>query len=119
MEILVVEDERLIAFMISRYLTDLGHHVVACVPSGESALEFLRNNQVDFIFLDIRLEGKLDGIETAELIRETSPVPVAFSSAYVDETTRRRAEAVRPVTIIKKPLKREDLALALAPLRAT
>jgi CheY-like chemotaxis protein len=114
MDVLVVEDERLIAFMISRLLADLGHRVVGCFPSGESALEFLAGAHPDFVLMDIKLEGVLDGIETAERIDELWHIPLAFASAYVDEATRARAKAAHPVAIIKKPLRKEDLKAALA-----
>lgn len=114
MDVLVVEDERLIAFMISRLLADLGHRVVGCFPSGESALEFLAGAHPDFVIMDIKLEGSLDGIETAECIDKLWRIPLAFASAYVDDETRVRAKAVHPVAIIKKPLKKEDLKAAMA-----
>ena len=69
--------------------------------------------------MDIRLDGALDGIETARLLRRTDDVPVAFVSAYVDDQTRRRAAEIGPLAFVAKPLDEVDLdrLLGLLPAR--
>ncbi|HCM29166.1 MAG TPA: hypothetical protein DIC34_21965, partial [Treponema sp.] len=97
MNVLLVEDERLISMVIAKIVTKLGHIVTACVPSAEQALTSLEGTRPDFILLDIQLEGKMDGIQAGLLIKEKWGIPFAFASAYADEATRRRAEEASPL----------------------
>jgi len=114
MDVLIVEDERLISLLLANFMRDLGHRVLACVPSGEDALDFVKNSKPDFILFDIRLEGKLDGIETAELISSEMEVPFAFATAYADPETRARAESTHPLEILRKPVRKEQIGALLS-----
>ncbi len=84
-------------------LKRLGHVVAASVTSGEAALEAFRRQHPDLVLMDIRLDGELDGIETARAIRSQSQVPVVFVSAYVDDQTRGRAAETQPYAFMPKP----------------
>ena len=114
MDVLIVEDERLISLLLSSMLKELGHRVIACVPSGEAALELLKTADPDFILFDIRLEGKLDGIETASRVNSEHPIPFAFASAYADAETRARAESTHPLEFLRKPVRKEEIRALLA-----
>lgn len=110
MKILLVEDERLISLVMSRMISAMGHTVVACLPSAETALDFIEGNRPDFVLLDIHLEGKMDGIQAAAIIHEKWRIPLAFASAYIDADTRERAAASEPIALLGKPISKEDLA---------
>ena len=77
--ILVVEDEAVVAMDIADTLRKLGHEVTGTVPSGERAIASVKENRPDLIFMDIGLEGPLDGIETAAQIRSQYNIPGYFS----------------------------------------
>lgn len=116
----MVEDERIIALGLARMIADLGHEACACLPSAEAALEYLGRERPDFILLDIRLEGKMDGIEAAGIIRERWRIPYAFTSAYTDGGTMDRAKAAAPFAFVAKPLSPQSLGeLFLGFLSAT
>ena len=66
--ILVVDDELFIRKILSEILLHEGYEVHLS-ESGEDALEFLAENSVDFILLDIKLPG-IDGIEVLRSIRD-------------------------------------------------
>lgn len=102
--ILVVEDERIVALDLCNKLSKQGYNVLGAVPSGEKALEMLANTHPDLILMDIMLEGELDGIETVQRIRERSDVPVAYVTAYTDEATRKRADKTSPQGFLPKPV---------------
>lgn len=117
--VLVVEDERIISMALTSLLRGLGHQVTACVASGEAALVALEGLRPDLVLLDIHLEGELDGIATAQAIRERKGPPVAFTSAYTDAETRQRAQVLEPLAFLSKPVCTHDIqklvdALALA-----
>ncbi|WP_300162486.1 response regulator [Solidesulfovibrio sp.] len=107
--VMIVEDEAITAMATGAMLKRLGHVVTASVASGEAALEAFRRQAPDLVLMDIRLDGDLDGIETAEAIRRDSEVPVVFVSAYVDETTRSRADETKPFAFMPKPLDEYEL----------
>lgn len=116
LKILVVEDERIISLALVSMLRSLGHPVPVCVSSGEEALEVLDRFAPDLVLMDIRLEGALDGIATAQAIRDRSGPPVAFTSAYTDSATRERAMAVAPLAFLPKPVGPQDIVKLMASL---
>jgi len=61
------------------------------------------------VLLDIHLEGGLDGIATAQAIRERNGPPVAFTSAYTDVETRQRAQVLEPRAFLSKPVCTHDI----------
>lgn len=112
-KILVVEDEMIIAAKISMHLKHLGYEVAGMVPRGEEALLCVEKNRPDIVLLDIRLRGKLDGIETAIRIRQLADIPVIFLTANSDEATFNKAKIAKPYAFISKPYKKLDLQRAI------
>ncbi|KQC09889.1 MAG: hypothetical protein APR54_03460 [Candidatus Cloacimonas sp. SDB] len=76
LRIMIIEDEAIIALGLKKSLTDLGHHVQSMVGSGQEALELISKVQPDLIFIDIKLPGELNGIETAHFINENYKIPI-------------------------------------------
>lgn len=86
--ILIVEDEGIVALDLEHRLKLLGHNVIGIVSSGEDALKTVKSTVVDLIFMDIYLKGKLNGIETAILIKKDFDIPIIYNSANSDFKTR-------------------------------
>jgi two-component system, LuxR family, sensor kinase FixL len=107
--ILVVEDEKVVAIDITRTLRSLGYDISPPVASGEEALERLKKSRPDLILLDVRLEGDLDGIETAEIIRSEYQIPYIYLSTFSDEETLSRAKRTEPYGYITKSSHKNDL----------
>ncbi len=71
--VLLVEDESLIAEIISETLADAGH-AVHSVSNAEDALKHLAGGaRVDVLFTDINLPGEMDGAALAESARKSDP----------------------------------------------
>ncbi len=111
--VMIVEDEAITAMATGAMLKRLGHQVLAAVGSGQEAINAFRRQRPDLVLMDIRLDGDLDGIETAKLLRRDSDVPVVFVSAYVDSGTRNRAAEAQPFDFLPKPLDEYDLQALL------
>jgi two-component system, cell cycle sensor histidine kinase and response regulator CckA len=107
--ILVVEDEVIIAMEIKDRLGRLGYSVPAIVPSGEEAIRKVEEVHPDLVLMDIMLEGKMDGVEAAEIIRGSYDLPVIFLSAYSDNATLDRAKITEPFGYILKPFDEREL----------
>ncbi|MEW5774692.1 MAG: HD domain-containing phosphohydrolase [Thermodesulfobacteriota bacterium] len=109
LRVLVVEDEPIVAMDIQHRLRKLGYAVVRVVPSGEDAVAAARELSPDLMLMDIMLEGRMDGIETAATIRETQDVPVIYLTAYADEKTLQRAKITEPLGYIIKPFEDREI----------
>ncbi len=109
--IMIVEDEAIVALEIEERLRSCGYNVVASVASGEKAVETALAIQPNLILMDIRLEGPVNGIEAAEIIngKDTFGFPIIFLTAYSDEETLEQACATRPYGYLLKPFKERDL----------
>ena len=112
-QILIVEDEMIIAANISLQLTHLGYEVIGIIPRAEEVLPLIRQHQPDIILMDINLKGHLDGIEIAHLIQNEFKLPIIFLTANSDESHFNRAKAVNPYGFISKPFKKLDLQRAI------
>ena len=101
-KILVVEDERITAEDIKRSLEKAGYNVPGIVSTGEDAVKFSEEYKPDLVLMDIVLDGKVDGIEAAETIRNKFDIPVIYLTAYSDKNTVERAKTTHPSAFILK-----------------
>jgi signal transduction histidine kinase len=108
-KILIVEDEFIVAEDIACRLEKLGYQVVGMAASGENAIEMAAENEPDLILMDIVLQGELDGINTAQEIKERFAIPVIFLTAYADQKTFQRAKLTEPFGYLTKPFQQRDL----------
>ena len=102
--ILVVEDEALIAHEIETRLRAAGLEVPGVTDTGEDAVELAGKVRPDLVLMDIRLKGRMDGIEAAENIRRLYDIPVVYLTAHADRDTLERAKAAEPFGYLTKPL---------------
>jgi diguanylate cyclase (GGDEF)-like protein/PAS domain S-box-containing protein len=107
--ILIVEDEKIIAFDLQRRLSSFGYNVVDLCTQGQEALEAATAHRPDLVLMDIMLEGSMDGIEASTQIQNRLGIPSVFLTAYSDENTLERAKNAKPLGYILKPFKERDL----------
>jgi two-component system response regulator BaeR len=84
--ILIVEDEKKLASLISDYLQQAGYQTHR-IHHGDEVLPWLKDTKPDLIFLDVMLPGK-DGLTLCKEIRQLSNVPIFMVTARVDEIDR-------------------------------
>lgn len=111
--VLIVEDEVLVSLDIGERLKKAGFHITAMVETGEQALDHLQTNFPDLVLLDICLDGKLDGIETAEKINTKYTLPIVYLTSLTDQTTFRKAQQTKPSAYIQKPFNEIELIRAI------
>lgn len=107
--ILVVEDEAIIAADIQGALEGLGYRVPRVVANGEDALAALDSLRPDLVLMDIRIQGELDGIETAKRVKARRDVPIIFLTSHSDQATLQRAKVAGPRAYLLKPFDEKDL----------
>ncbi|WP_166965541.1 LytR/AlgR family response regulator transcription factor [Yeosuana marina] len=112
-KILIVEDEMIIAANISLQLTTLGYEITGIIPRGEEALLHIKENTPDIVLLDIQLKGKIDGIETAQIMQKSFNIPIIYLTANANDEHFNRAKSTNPYAFISKPFKKLDLQRAI------
>lgn len=111
--VLIVEDERIVAKDLQQTLNGFGYNAYAIASSAEDAIARASERCPDVVLMDIRIEGSLDGIQTAELLKRRFDVPVVFLTAHSDDATLERAKRVDPHGYLIKPLRTAELRSAL------
>jgi len=112
--ILIVEDEHLIAYLMSQYILEhTNYKVLGPVDNSADAIRLAMSERPDCILMDIRIEGEMDGIDTAKAINAVFNVSVIFTSGNSDVITMERASEVRVVDYLIKPIRKQQLLEAL------
>jgi len=110
----IVEDDKLLALVTKRLLTQLGYSIAGVAKSALEAVDEVSSFDADVILMDISLNGDMDGIEAVRRIRKSSDIPVIFLSGSSDKETWRRAREVGMTDFLVKPICADDL---VAPLK--
>jgi len=112
-QILIVEDEIIIAEDLQTKLVRMGYSVPVLASSGEEAINKAKENNPDLILMDIVIHGNMDGIETVEKIHSMLDIPVVYLTAYADENTMERAKITEPFGYLLKPFKERELLITI------
>jgi PAS domain S-box-containing protein len=110
---MIVENEIILAIELEQKLTEMGYEIIGRVVSGKEAVDMAIDLKPDMIIMDIRLEDELDGIEAAEKIRKTKPIPIIYLTAYADDRTLQRAKLTEPYGYLVKPYSEVELRTSI------
>ena len=112
-QVLIVEDEFIIADYIQGCLLNLGYEVVGICTNYEDAVAALQNYQPDIAIIDIGIKGDKNGIDIANYISDNLHIPFIFASSHGDKGTIDKAKQTRPAAYLIKPFTEEDLYAAI------
>lgn len=105
LRVLVVEDDALIAMLLSEMLEDMGHSVCATESSEAGAVAAALRYKPDLMIVDVGLRDG-SGVSAIAAISHTRPVPHLFVSG-----DRSIIAALKPdVVVVQKPFREADLA---------
>jgi two-component system, response regulator PdtaR len=107
--ILIVEDSEPVAILMASLLQENNYNVTDIVDTGEEAITKVKKYSPDLILMDIELNGKIDGIETAKMINSTVELPIIFVTGSKDTKNLERIKEVAPFAYLTKPFKTNDL----------
>ena len=110
MKILIVEDDDILALSLQNKLVDLGYGTPASVESGKQAVQVADQYRPNLVLMDIKLNGRMDGVEAARQIWELFEIPVIFISADLDIDTMQRALLTVPAGYLVNPVQLENLS---------
>lgn len=108
-QVVIVEDERLVAQDITQILRDEGYIVCAIASDGETAIKKILEFSPNLILLDIRIKGEIDGIDVAKFVQSYCDIPIVYLSAFSDTETLKRAQLTNPMGYVVKPFRSEQL----------
>ncbi len=104
--LLIIEDEAIIALHLKNLARQLGLDVVGLSFSCREALEVLKSTTVDIVFLDIYLKDRdQTGIDLAKILnREFNIHQIIYITANADAATRKAAESTKHMGYLQKPV---------------
>ncbi|MCG8573098.1 MAG: PAS domain S-box protein, partial [Spirochaetes bacterium] len=109
LNILVIEDEIIVAMNIRQFLEKQGYGKIEIFNNAQDALHNLAENRYQLAIIDINIKGELNGIDLAERINQFYKIPVIYLTAYSDNETLKRAGETQPYGYIVKPFEVEQL----------
>ena len=106
-DVLIIEDEPMIALDLKDIMTSLGHRVVAVARTHREALEAIGEAEIGLVLADIQLADGSSGIEAVNDILQTIGVPIVFITAFPERLLT--GERPEPTFLITKPFLPENI----------
>ncbi len=113
LRILIADDESLRVLSLKGQLESLGHKVIGEAANGKEALRLSEELKPDLAILDIKMP-EMDGIEAAQKMMETRPIPIILLTAYSEKELAERAALANVSAYLMKPVSEQDLLPAIA-----
>ena len=113
MRVLIVEDEATVAVALADALEEMGVEAIASVRNGYAAVALAERYNPDVVLMDVTLDGDMDGIEAARIIRDQYKVPVVFITGLDNPLTELRIAEMGGAELLCKPATTNDLGAAI------
>ncbi len=109
--VIIVEDEAMTAMFMTTVFRRKGFNVLGCVSSGEESVDISLKLTPDVVIMDIRLAGKMNGVEAVTQIKAESgeTIQFVFASGYSDEEMKDQANKLNPIAFFTKPVNPSEL----------
>lgn len=106
--VLIIDDDPMVGEILQEMVRKEGYLVLS-VDNGVSALEEIKRQHFDLIFLDLMLND-MDGIEIMELIKEKhKDAVIVIVTGFADDPIALKAMSLGPLLLIRKPFKERDI----------
>lgn len=113
--VVIVEDDALIAIYLERLCKKYGVPVLGTAAEGQKAIDMIITHRPTHVFMDMRLEGELDGVDVGTAIYLKHPeIRIIYITGSNEPATRARIDEDHPYRILIKPINPSDLEEALA-----
>jgi CheY-like chemotaxis protein len=100
-DVLIIEDDLIIADDLKALIADLGHRVIGIARTQKEAVALAKKARPGLILADIQLADGSSGIDAVEEIRRETSAPVVFITAYPERLLT--GEAREPTYLLSKP----------------
>ncbi len=111
-EVLIIEDESLIAMQLEDLVTDLGHTVTGMATTRSEAVAMVGENKPGLVLADIQLADGSSGIDAVQDILAQFDVPVIFITAYPERLLS--GDRPEPTYLITKPFREASVQAAIS-----
>lgn len=108
-KILIIEDEAIISFSYRLQMERMGFEVTGTAKSTEEAEAMLREERPDLIIMDIYLKGAKTGLELAQEIHATDPIPILFLTASTKPEVVEAIRQLKDCHYLPKPINSDSL----------
>jgi CheY-like chemotaxis protein len=112
-KILIVENELIVAELLSQKLSEVGYQITDVITRGESVKNAVSQQIPDLVIMDIDLDGKMDGIQAVAEIRKQAEIPVIYLTDLDNEEIVKRASATKPSAYLLKPFNERQVAVSI------
>lgn len=109
--ILIVEDAKTFQIWLSDVLEAMNYDVIGIAENAADAIDLVDECRPDLVLMDINLEGDIDGIECATIVKKEFGVPVVFLTAMTDEAFFERAKISNPYGYVLKSADEKEIHL--------
>ncbi len=109
MDILIAENESSTISDLKTILGNLGHNVVAVASTGKEAIQKAGDLNPDLILIDIKLKGKMSGVEAANKIVNFYKIPVIFLTIFIKNCLNMSLQLSEDAIVLSKPITQEHL----------
>lgn len=114
MNVLIVEDEIIIAAELAQLLQEMEYQIAGIAVNYSNAVKFLQSNPADLAIIDINLGGSKTGIDLGTYINDNNKIPFIFLTSSVDNETVKLALNVQPHAYLLKPFNKVELLAAIS-----
>lgn len=111
--ILIVEDESIVAMDLAAGLEHDGYHVAGIADNATEARELFTTHKIDILLMDVNIIGDKDGIDTAIELLQHKTVPVIFLTAFTDPVTVNRVKDIQAAAFLTKPYNVTNVRIAI------
>ena len=112
-DVLIVEDEPILAMAMEVKLKKLGFGISAIATTPENAILHANNHHPDLALIDINLNASKSGIDVASHIWKNFNIPVIFLTSYYNDKILNQAMQAEPYAYLIKPCRNEELKAAI------
>lgn len=113
-DVLIVEDEPILAMAMEMKLKKLGLNISGIATTPDTAIVHVQNNYPDIAIVDINLNSKKTGIDVANYIWKNFHIPIIFLTSYCNDKILNEAMESEPYAFLIKPCRSEALKAAIS-----
>jgi DNA-binding NtrC family response regulator len=107
--ILIVEDDLISQLVLRTYLSRSGFTHLYFTTTADEALAILSEQPIMLLLLDVFIDGSVNGLDLAVIVKEKYNTPIIFTTANSDRFTYEKAQNLNPADFITKPYDIEEV----------
>ncbi|RXJ67423.1 hypothetical protein CRV08_10875 [Halarcobacter ebronensis] len=112
-KLLIVEDNTIAYEYLKGILQKLNFKNIYHASDSSTVLDIVKDTHIDLIFMDINIDGSLDGIECVKMLDKVYFIPIIYTTAYADSNTIEEAKNDNVFGYLIKPFSMDSVEATL------